>query len=136
MAKSEQYYALCVEGEDGAPEMGAPEMGPPEIAYLYLRDHEEFGRILGIAVYTTPQGEAQREDLEGYEGTMVAPVSAEDLLEAMQRGNPSSVFLDGRKLAGSVFLGLLKEELGLPIRHPGSFSRRILPPGFRSRRSL
>jgi hypothetical protein len=114
MAKTEQYYALCVEeGEEGV-----PEMAPAEIAYLHLRDHEEFGRILGIAVYTTPEGEAQREDLEGYEGTMVAPVSAEDLLEAMQRGNPSSVFLDGRKFAGSVFLELLKEELGLPIRRP------------------
>jgi hypothetical protein len=122
LAKVEHYYALCVEGEEGA-----SEMGPPEIAYLHLRDHEDFGRILGIAVYTAPEGEAQREDLEGYEGTMVAPVSAEDLLEAMQRGNPSSVFLDGRKLAGSVFLGLIKEELGIPIRHPGSFSRRILP---------
>src|SRR5215208_5706996 len=127
MAKSEQYYALCVEGEDGAPEMGAPEMGPPEIAYLYLRDHEDFGRILGIAVYTAPEGEAQREDLEGYEGTVVAPVSAEELLEAMQRGDPSSVFLDGRKLAGSVFLELLKEELGIPIRRP----RHVRPEDLR-----
>ncbi len=30
----------------------------------------------------------------------------------------SSVFLDGKKLARSVFVGMLKTELGLPIKHP------------------
>jgi hypothetical protein len=36
----------------------------------------------------------------------------------MNRGEPSSVYLDGKKLAGSVFRGIVKTELGLPIKHP------------------
>jgi hypothetical protein len=36
----------------------------------------------------------------------------------MNRGYPSFLYLDGRKLAGSVFRGMLMTELGLPIKHP------------------
>jgi hypothetical protein len=36
----------------------------------------------------------------------------------MQRNMPTSVFIDGRKVAGSVFRGMLKSELGLPIKDP------------------
>jgi hypothetical protein len=48
----------------------------------------------------------------------VTPIRPEDLLETMNRGYPSFLYLDGRKLAGSVFRGMLMTELGLPIKHP------------------
>ncbi len=118
MQKIDRYYALCAENEDG-------EEG---IAPLFLRRDEERGTVLGMAVYTSPDGEAQQEDLKRWEGTTrIAPVSREDLLDAMNRVYPSSVFLDGKKLAGSVFKGLLKSELGLPIKRPRPI--RIDDPG-------
>ena len=118
MANPARYHALCVEDEDGS----------REIAFLHLRDDPELGRLLALAVYTTREGEAQRRDLGRYDSTGVAPVGAENLLDAVQQGYPTSVYLDGHKLAGSVFLGLLKEELGLPIRHPRMVRLEDPPP--------
>jgi hypothetical protein len=94
-----------------------------EIVLLDLGRNED-GRVLGMAVYTSPVGEAQDEHLSTYTQSMpltIAPVSLEELLEAMRRSMPNSVFLDGQKIAGSVFMGMVKEELGLPIQHPRSF---------------
>ena len=108
MSRAEQYYALFAE-----------EGGENEIAFLYLGKNEH-GTVLGLAVYTSPDGEAQREHLNAYEGVVVEPISPEDLLDAMNHGLPNSVFLDGKKFAGSVFKGRLKTELGLPIKHPRS----------------
>jgi hypothetical protein len=123
LAKVEQYYALCVEVKDGE----------RELAFFHLRDDEDLGRILGVAVYTTPDGTVQQRHLKRYaervvdpmspyetlEGELVvSPVSHENLLAAVQHGYPSSVFLDGQKLAGSVFVGMLKTEVGLPIKQP------------------
>jgi hypothetical protein len=98
-----QYYVLSQEGEP---------------VFMHLRDEPGYGRILALAVYTSEDGGQQREDLQRYENTEVMPIGPEDLLKEMDRGYPSSVFLDGRKLAGSVFRGMLKTELGLPIKHP------------------
>jgi hypothetical protein len=97
------YYVLSQEGEP---------------VFIHLRDEPGYGRILALAVYTSEDGGQQREDLQRYENTEVMPFRPEDLLEEMNRGMPTSVYLDGRKLAGSVFRGILKTELGLPIKHP------------------
>ena len=111
MEKIDRYYALCTDEEE--------EEGKREVAPLLLRLDEELGAVMGMAVYTAPDGDVQREDLANWEGeAMISPVSREDLLDAMDRIYPSSVFLDGKKLAGSVFKGLLKGEIGLPIKHP------------------
>jgi hypothetical protein len=98
-----EYYVLGQEGEPVLIELGF---------------EPDYGKILALAVYTSEDGGQQREDLQRYENTEVMAVSAEDLLDALNRGVPSSVYLDGKKLAGSVFKGMLKTELGLPIRHP------------------
>jgi hypothetical protein len=100
------------------------EGGEDEIAFLDLGKDEELGQLVGMAVYTTPDGEAQREDLNKYRGTVViAPASHEELLEAAERAMPTSVFVDGKKVAGSIFRAHLREGLGIPIRRP-----RLLPP--------
>ena len=49
---------------------------------------------------------------------VVSPVTREELLDEMNQIVPSSVFLDGKKLVGSVFREMIKGELGLPIKHP------------------
>jgi hypothetical protein len=103
MASVAQYYVLSQEGET---------------VFINLRDEPGYGRILALAVYTSEDGGQQREDLQRYDNTEVIPIDPEDLLKEMDRGMPTSVFLDGRKLAGSVFRGMLKTELGLPIKHP------------------
>jgi hypothetical protein len=107
--KIDPYYALCTEDEEGK----------REIASLHLRHEEGYGDIVGISVYTTLDGELQRADVAKWEGkTVVSPVTREELLDEMNQIVPSSVFLDGKKLAGSVFRGMIKGELGLPIKHP------------------
>ena len=108
--RAEQYYVLkLVEGEEGE----------EEIAFLDLGKDEQFGQLVGMALYTTPDGEAQREDLNKYRGAlMIARVSHEELLDAVERVMPTSVFVDGKKVAGSVFIRMLREELGIPIRMP------------------
>ena len=106
----QQYFVLkLVEGEEGE----------EEIAFLDVGKDEELGQLVGMAVYTTPDGEAQREDLNRYRGAlMIDSASHEELLDAVQRAMPTSVFVDGKKVAGSVFIRMLKEELGIPIRTP------------------
>jgi len=108
--RAEHYYVLkLVEGEEGE----------EEIAFLDLGQDEKLGQLVGMALYTTPDGEAQREDLNKYRGAlMIDSVSGEELLEAVQRAMPTSVFVDGKKVAGSVFIRRLREELGIPIQIP------------------
>jgi hypothetical protein len=45
-------------------------------------------------------------------------MSAEEVLALIPSGSCSTVFLDSKKLARSVFVGMLKTKLGLPIKHP------------------
>ena len=93
--------------------------GEEEIAFLDLGQDEELGQLVGMALYTTPDGEAQREDLNTYRGALrIDSASGEELLDTLERAMPTSVFLDGKKVASSVFIRRLKEELGIPIRTP------------------
>jgi hypothetical protein len=102
----EQYYALCV--EDGH--------GEPEIAFFEL-SRETLPGALGISLYSSPDGELQRRHLQSGE-VLVVPKRHEDLLEAMSTGVPSSVFVDGDRIAGSVFKAMLEDDLGIPLRQP------------------
>jgi hypothetical protein len=102
----EQYYALCVEDEHGE----------PEIAFFEL-SKEALPGALGICLYTSPDGELQRRHLQNSE-VLIVPRSHEDLLEAISTGVPSSVYLDGERIAGSVFKAMLEIDLGIPIHQP------------------
>ena len=102
----EQYYALCVEDEHGE----------PEIAFFEL-SKEALPGALGICLYTSPDGELQRRHLQNGE-VLIVPRSHEDLLEAISTGVPSSVYLDGERIAGSVFKAMLENDLGIPIHQP------------------
>ena len=101
----EQYYALCVEEEDGS----------TEIAFFELR-REALPGALGISLYTSPDGELQRRHLQ--EGVVIVAKSPRDLLEALNTGVPNSVFVNGERIAGSVFKAMLKEELGIGLGQP------------------
>ncbi len=98
-----KYYVLSQEGEP---------------VFIDLGYEPGYGQILALAVYTSGDGGQQREDLQRYRDTEVVPMSAEEILAVIPSGTCSSVFLDGKKLARSVFVGMLKTELGLPIKHP------------------
>ena len=98
-----KYYVLGQEGEPVLIELGY-EPG--------------YGKVLALAVYTSKDGGQQREDLQRYKNTEVIPMSAEEILALIPSGSCSTVFLDGKKLARSVFVGMLRTELGLPIKHP------------------
>jgi hypothetical protein len=98
-----QYYVL---GQEGEPVL------------IHLRDEPGYGKVLALAVYTSEDASQQREDLQRYKDTEVVPMSAEEILALIPSGSCSTVFLDGKKLARSVFVGMLKTELGLPIKHP------------------
>jgi hypothetical protein len=102
----EQYYALCV--EDGH--------GEPEIAFFEL-SRETLPGALGISLYSSPDGKLQRRHLQSGE-VLIVPKSHEDLLEAISTGVPSSVYLDGERIAGSVFKAMLEIDLGIPIHQP------------------
>lgn len=102
----EQYYALCVEDEQGE----------PEIAFFEL-SREALPGALGISLYTSRDGELQRRHLQ-HEQVLIVPRSHEDLLEAITSGVPSSVYLDGERIAGSVFKAMLEIDLGIPIHQP------------------
>jgi len=104
--EDEPYYALCVEGEQGE----------PEIAFFELT-REALPGALGISLYTSPDGELQRRHLRNDE-VLIVPRSHEDLLEAISTGVPSSVYLDGERLAGSVFKAMLEIDLGKLIHQP------------------
>jgi hypothetical protein len=103
----DQYYALCVEEEDGS----------TEIAFFELR-REALPGALGISLYTSPDGELQRRHLQGNDEVVIVAKSPRDLLEAMNTGVPSSVFLDAERIAGSVFKAMLEEDLGFSLRQP------------------
>jgi hypothetical protein len=102
----EQYYVLCVEEEDGSTEIAFFELG-----------REALPGALGISLYTSPDGELQRRHLQDDDVVIVAK-SPRDLLEAMNTGVPNSVFVDGERIAGSVFKAMLKDALGIPLRQP------------------
>jgi len=102
----EQYYALCVEEDDGSTDIAFFELG-----------REALPGALGISLYTSPDGELQRRHLRAADVVIVAK-SPRDLLEAMSTGVPSSVFVDGERIAGSVFKAMLKEDLGMTLRQP------------------
>ncbi len=104
--EDEPYHALCVEGEQGE----------PEIAFFELT-REALPGALGISLYTSPDGELQRRHLRNDE-VLIVPRSHEDLLEAISTGVPSSVYLDGERIAGSVFKAMLEIDLGIPIHQP------------------
>ena len=103
----EQYYALCVEEEDGS----------TEIAFFELR-REALPGALGISLYTSPDGELQRRHLQGNDHVVIVAKSPRDLMEAMNTGVPSSVFVDAERIAGSVFKAMLKDDLGISLRQP------------------
>jgi hypothetical protein len=103
----EQYYALCVEEEDGS----------TEIAFFELT-REALPGALGISLYTSPDGELQRRHLQGNDVVVIVAKSPRDLLEAMNTGVPSTVFVDGERMAGSVFKAMLEEDLGFSLRQP------------------
>src|SRR5215217_4646536 len=99
----EQYYALCVEDEAGTTEVAYFELGEGAVG------------ALGMSVYTAPDGERQRRHLEDI---VIAPKSHEELLGAMYTGVPSSVYVDGERISGSVFKARLENALGIPVRQP------------------
>jgi hypothetical protein len=107
----EQFYALCVEDEDGSTQVAFFELGGDALP-----------GALGISVYTAPDGELQRRHLEDGAVVIVAK-SDRELLEAMNTGMPSIIYVDGEPVAGSVFKARLKDALGMPLRLP-----RLLPP--------
>ena len=102
----EQYYALCVEEEDGS----------TEIAFFELT-REALPGALGISLYTSPDGELQRKHLQD-DQVLIVLKSHEDLLEAISTGVPSSVYLDGERIEGSVFKAMLEVDLGIPHYQP------------------
>jgi hypothetical protein len=104
--EDEPYYALCVQGEQGE----------LEIAFFELT-REALPGALGISLYTSPDGELQRRHLRNDE-VLIVPRSHEDLLEAISTDVPSSVYLDGERIAGSVFKAMLEIDLGIPIHQP------------------
>jgi hypothetical protein len=104
----ERYYALCVEDEEGTTEVAYFELGEGVVG------------ALGMSVYTAPDGELQRRHLENVDDVdiVIAPKSHEELLDAMDTGVPSSVYVDGERISGSVFKARLENALGIPVRQP------------------
>jgi hypothetical protein len=103
----EQYYALCV--EDG--------QGEPEIAF-FEHTREALPGPLGISLYTSLDGELQRRHLQGNDQVLIVAKSHEDLLGALSAGLPSSVYLDGKRIEGSVFEAMLEVDLDIPHHQP------------------
>jgi hypothetical protein len=94
------------------------EHGEPEIAFFEL-SREALPGALGISLYTSPDGDLQRRHLQD-EQVLIVLKSHEDLLEAMSTGVPSSVYLDGERIAGSVFKAMLEIDLGIPLQRARS----------------
>jgi hypothetical protein len=92
------------------------EHGEPEIAFFELTS-EALPGALGISLYTSPDGELQRRHLQDSE-VLIVPKSHQDLLEAITTGVPSSVYLDGERMAGSVFKAMLEIDLGIALHQP------------------
>jgi hypothetical protein len=93
------------------------EDGSTEIAFFELT-REALPGALGISLYTSPDGELPRRHLQDNEHVVIVAKSTRDLLEAMNTGVPSSVFVDGERIAGSVFKAMLQDDLGMPLRQP------------------
>lgn len=107
VSQAKEYYALCVEQEDGESEIGIIES-----------ETDERGTFDAIALYTSPEGPLQQEDLERWEtdypvAVSIRKVSHEELLYVMQHKDPREVYIDGRKIDGLVFTGMLKSALGI-----------------------
>src|SRR5215217_7820286 len=104
----EQYYALCVEDEEGTTEVAYFELGEDAVG------------ALGMSVYTAPDGELPRRHLENVDDVdiVIAPKSHEELLDAMDTCVPSSVYVDGERISGSVFKTRQKDATGIPVRQP------------------
>ncbi len=108
--------------------------GAEEIALLDLPgENEPANEAVGVAVYTAADGKAQRGHLLKFRNVadqamvMVYPVTHEELLEALQRHMPTSVLFDGQEVPGVEMIELIKEALGLSIKHSPIRSRqRIL----------
>jgi hypothetical protein len=92
------------------------EHGEPEIAFFEL-SREALPGALGISLYTSPDGELQRRHLRD-DQVLIVLKSHKDLFEAISTGVPSSVYLDGERIAGSVFKAMLEEDLGFSLRQP------------------
>jgi hypothetical protein len=92
------------------------EQGESEIAFFEL-SREALPGALGISLYTSPDGRLQRRHLRD-EQILIVLKSQEDLLEAISTGVPSSVYLDGERIAGSVFKAMLEIDLGIPLHQP------------------
>jgi hypothetical protein len=92
------------------------EHGEPEIAFFELT-REALPGALGISPYSSPDGELQRRHLQDSE-VLIVPKSHQDLLEAITTGVPSSVYLDGERMAGSVFKAMLEVDLGIALHQP------------------
>ena len=60
----------------------------------------------------------QRRHLQQDDHVVIVAKSTRDLLEAMNTGVPSTVFVDGERIAGSVFKAMLEEDLRMPLRQP------------------
>src|SRR5215208_7215921 len=99
----EQYYALCVEDEAGTTEVAYFELGEGAVGALRM------------SVYTAPDGERQRRHLEDIDDVdiFIAPKSHEELLGATYTGVPSSVYVDGERISGSVFKARLERVMNL-----------------------
>jgi hypothetical protein len=100
-----EYYALYIVHGEGK-----------SLALLDAGEDER-GHVPQLAVYTSPESEAARSHLEAFsvdvaaEDFFVEPVSARDLLAALQPGGARSVVLDGGEVDATVFRMLLENEL-------------------------
>src|SRR5215217_4821078 len=104
----EQYYAMCVEDEEGTTEVAYFELGEGAMG------------ALGMSVYTAPDGELQRRHLENVDDVdiVIVPKGHEELLDAMYVGFPSSVYVDGQRVSRSVLTVKLTAAPPTPPRQP------------------
>jgi len=108
--RAEQYYVL---------KLGEGEEGEEEIAFLDLGKDEELEPARGDGSLHNPQRTgAAGGPQQAPRSPDGSPVSHKGLLEAVERVMPTSVFVDGKRVAGSAFVRMLREELGIPIRMP------------------
>ncbi len=104
--------------------------GAEEIALLDLPGKDEpANEAVGVPCTPPPDGKAQREHLLKFrnvaeQGVLVVyPVTHEELLETLQRHTPTSVLFDGQEVPGGEMVELIKEALGLSIKHSPIRSR-------------
>jgi hypothetical protein len=103
MEAGQEYYALCIASPYHDERVERYEEGS-DVAFIDIGYSKELhSTIRAVALYTSKDGHAQDHDLDTYHGTEVRPVSNEHLRQVIQPGVPSSVFIDGEKVAASVF---------------------------------